>query len=307
MKEELHTMHTHTSGLRHRAKSIALAVGIAAAVPVIGASAASAQPTQTSHFVWTASSSNIDGDVTFIDNGATNGLPGALLYVTPNFSPGGTGGVSDNAAPIAVFYDTGNDEWAIFNEDDSAMQPGQAFNVLAVPAAATDAFQVTATPSNTNGDSVYINNAATNGLPKDVLQATPVYQNAFEDQNIGVWYNDGEWAVYNQNLSAMDTSGNAVFNILVNTADTSGGKTAVQKSSDLNRGGNSTHVDNAVTNGDPNAFVLATPVYNPGDVGGTVDNHPVGVWYQSGQIVVFNEDNHVMASKDAFNLLLFNS
>ena len=142
MKEELHTMHTHTSGLRHRAKSIALAVGIAAAVPVIGASAASAQPTQTSHFVWTASSSNIDGDVTFIDNGATNGLPGALLYVTPNFSPGGTGGVSDNAAPIAVFYDTGNDEWAIFNEDDSAMQPGQAFNVLAVPAAATDAFEV---------------------------------------------------------------------------------------------------------------------------------------------------------------------
>jgi hypothetical protein len=301
-------MHARSTRLLHRAKALVLAVGIAAAIPLIGATAASAQlPTQPSHFIVTATSSNITGSCVFINNGATDGNPSMLLYVTPNFSPGGTGGVADNAVQVGVDYDTSNAEWCIFNEDGSAMQAGQAFNVLAVPPGGADAFQVTATTSNSSGDSTYLNSSVTNGLPHDVLLATPVYKSAYENHIIGVWYDGSDWAVFNEDESTMDTSGNAVFNVLVGTTDTAGGKNAIQKSNNANRGGNSTHVSNPVTNGDPNAFVLETPNYDPNDNGASLVENATGIWYQSGQIVVFNENNDTMARNQDFNLLMFNS
>jgi hypothetical protein len=301
-------MHAHSTRLLHRAKALALAVGIAAAIPLIGGTAASAQqPTQPGHFIVTATSSNTSGSCVFINNGATNGNPGMLLYVTPNFAPGGTGGIADNAVQVGVYYDTSNSEWCILNENGSAMQAGQAFNVLAVPPGGADAFQVTATTSNSSGDSVYLNSSATNGLPHAVLQATPVYKSAYENQIIGVWYDGSDWAVFNENESTMDTSGAAVFNVLVGTTESGGGKNAIQKSTNANRGGNSTHVNNATTNGDPNAFVLETPVYDPNDAGDSLVLNATGIWYQSGQIVIFNENNTTMARNQDFNLLMYNS
>jgi hypothetical protein len=298
-----------TSMMRRAAATVA-AGGLLAAGSVLGASAAWADPAQPSHFIQVASSSNIDGDCTYINNGATNDNPDMLLYVTPNFSPGGTGGVSDNGAQVGVYYDTSVSEWCIFNENDSAMQVGQAFNVLAVPPGGADAFQVTATASNSSGDSTFIDSSATNGLPKDVLLATPVYTNAFENHVIGVWYDSGQWGVFNEDGKTMDTSGSAVFNVLVGTSETAGGKNAVQKATSANTGGNSTHINNSATNGDPNSFVLETPIWNPGGKGGKSDTNATGVWYQfsaPNEMVVFNENNKNMALREAFDLLMYNS
>ena len=61
--------------------------------------------TQASHFIWTATSSNTSGNATLINNLATDGEPGALLFVTPNFDPGGVNGGYDNS-PIGVYYDS---------------------------------------------------------------------------------------------------------------------------------------------------------------------------------------------------------
>ena len=45
--------------------------------------------TVTSHFVFTSDSANTSADSAYLINGATNKRPNDLLFVTPNFTPGG--------------------------------------------------------------------------------------------------------------------------------------------------------------------------------------------------------------------------
>lgn len=67
----------------------AMLVALAWAAP-----SASAAVTVTSHFIWTATSSNEIAGITLINNGATNGLPNALLFVTPTYDPAGSAAAS---------------------------------------------------------------------------------------------------------------------------------------------------------------------------------------------------------------------
>ena len=53
---------------------------------------------------------------------------------------------------------------------------------------------------------------------------------------------------------------------------------------------NWTTIDHPLTNGNPNAIILVTPNWNPGGVGGTYDNHPIGVFYTAGKWTIFNQD-----------------
>lgn len=63
---------------------------------------------------------------TFIDHPAARGNPDAVILVTPNWNPGGQGGLYHDH-PIGVYYCL--DRWAIFNQDMAPMPPGAAFNV----------------------------------------------------------------------------------------------------------------------------------------------------------------------------------
>ena len=60
------------------------------------------------------------------DHPAATGKPGAVVLVTPNWNPGGVGGLYHDH-PIGVYY-YGN-RWAIFNQDMAPMPPGASFNV----------------------------------------------------------------------------------------------------------------------------------------------------------------------------------
>jgi hypothetical protein len=96
------------------------------AIKVAGASLGSGTPV----FIHRAiSGANIVGHYTRIDHPLTNGDPNAILIVTPNWNPGGVGGVANNHS-IGVFYKDGR--WAIFNQDSAAMPDKAAFNVLIV-------------------------------------------------------------------------------------------------------------------------------------------------------------------------------
>jgi len=300
---------------RSRRWAGAVGISVALAVTVLPAAAANAD-TQASHFIQVSRTSNNDTSATYIKNGATNGYPDALLFVTPNYSPGGVcinGGSSCvvDTSPIGVFYGT-NDEWGIFNENESAMPTDAAFNVLVEPVADANAFVVTATSESIGGtDSTYtlIDNPATNNNPDAILQATQTIGTGtmYNNHPIGVSYNTtaGEWAVFNEDGAPMTVG--VSFNILVGTTATGGGKAITQVARSTNTGGNSTHINNEVTNGDANAFVLETPNWNPKGIGGTSDTSQTGVWFNSGQIVIFNEDGTTMAKKEAFNALMFNS
>ena len=80
-------------------------------------------------FVHRATAGNLSGHVTYLDHPATNNQPSALLFVTFNYNPGGSGGTG-NPYVTGVYYDTYQQKWAIFNQDFSTMPVGTAFNVL---------------------------------------------------------------------------------------------------------------------------------------------------------------------------------
>ena len=79
-------------------------------------------------FVHRATPENISANSTYLDNPRTNDDPDVILYVTPNWNPGGGNGTY-NDHPVGVWYDAGAQRWAIFNQDREPMPDGAAFNV----------------------------------------------------------------------------------------------------------------------------------------------------------------------------------
>ncbi len=71
------------------------------------------------------------GSGTVIDNVFSNGKPNAIIIVTPNYTPQNGSGVS-TTQPIGVKYDNTISKWIIFNEDNSGMTIGEAFNVMII-------------------------------------------------------------------------------------------------------------------------------------------------------------------------------
>lgn len=81
-------------------------------------------------FLHKSTAANITSNWTCIDNPASNGDPNALVYITHNYNPGGSGG-SYAPYPLGVWYYTG--KWCIYYQDTSkAMPAGINFNVLVV-------------------------------------------------------------------------------------------------------------------------------------------------------------------------------
>jgi len=73
----------------------------------------------------------------------------------------------------------------------------------------------------------------------------------------------------------------------------------------VNIAGHITYIDNPLTNNNPNAIIIVTPNYNPGGVGGTTDNHPIGVVYVGSPVFkwgIFNQDHLPMPDGAAFNV-----
>jgi len=294
-----------------------LAAALALAGPAAASPRAAHAAPRVSHdvrFIQTATRSNVVEDSTYINNPATNGHRHVLIFVTPNFNPNNTADGRFNNHPLGVWYDTSRNRWAIFNEDSANMRLNRAFNVLVVPRATRSAFQVTSSSLNTSGDSLYMNRALINGHDRVLLQVTQVWNRTgsngvFNQHNIGVWFSGPEWAIFQEDQGSMTLG--ASFNVLVGISGTGANVGTVLKARSGNFSGDSVFLSNRNTNDNSKAMVFATPNWNPGNVGGTVDNAPIGVWYDKGlnphQWAVFNEDESTMPLHAAFNLLIFRS
>jgi len=86
-------------------------------------------PAGSTVFVQHAGAGNITNNYTDIDNPSTNGKQAAVVLITQNWNPGGSGGTYNNH-PVGVWYNAGKGKWSIFNEDHANMPSGAAFNVL---------------------------------------------------------------------------------------------------------------------------------------------------------------------------------
>jgi len=243
----------------------------------------------TGVFVHQAIAGNTSANSTTIDNPLTNGHPNAIVFVTPNFNPGGVGGTL-NEHHIALFYN--GSKWEIYNQDAVAIPVNAAFNVL-VLVPSSDIFVSTGAT---------IDNALTNGHSNAIVFTTLNFNpggvgGTINNHNIGVFYNGSKSIIFNQDNGAMLP--NAAFNVLVPNPDTS---VFVHTATAANTSASDTTIDYPLTNGNPNAIILVTPNYNPGGVGGTLDNHPIGVYYIGGKWRIRNQDFLAMPVGAAFNV-----
>jgi hypothetical protein len=311
------------SRLAARAVALALLVTLVTVLQTeLAVAPASATVTVTSHFIWTATSSNtIDGFITEINNDATNGNPDAILFVTPVFNSGGVCGCVDMTDPIAVFYVGGDQKWGII---DSIISPGNIpagaeFNVLVVQKPSSSVFTARATASNVSGNGFTLNQKSTVGKGASLLQVTQNYTpNGKQVPDVngyapGVVYGLGpsgdQWDIQNLHNSPMPIG--AAYNVMVGGATSNGGKAVLLTGNNANTSGATTYISNKETNGNPNAVVFATPNADPSLNFGAGNPHPTGVGYATSRSdieYVFNEDGASMpALTYYFNLLVFPS
>jgi uncharacterized membrane protein len=79
-------------------------------------------------FVHTSTDDNISANSTYLDHPLLNGNPDAVVYVTQNWNPSGSGGTY-NDHPVGVWYDVSRKKWAVFNQDRAEMPRDTSFNV----------------------------------------------------------------------------------------------------------------------------------------------------------------------------------
>jgi hypothetical protein len=263
-----------------------------------------------SHFVWVPSSATDSADATFINNGATNGRKGDLLFVLPNLTPGGISPcpcLLSPAPPVGVWFN--GSQWAVFNEDESTMGTLTAFNVLVLPKATKTAFTVVAKGKARSGNHVVISAAAANNNPHALLQVTQNFgpDAVFNPNQVGVRYYKGlrRWVIFNEDGHPMPAG--AAFNVLVGSTGSNGGKTALVTTTTSNRAGDSVRISNPETNGNPNNFVLATQDPSPGGKAGKGDTSVLYAGYSGSREALVDWASPAPAVGAAFNLLVFGS
>ncbi len=260
-------------------------------------------------FVHYATSDNIVSTSTLVDYEPTNGDTHALLFVTQNWNPGGTGGVY-NPYSITSSYNPLYDRWAIGNLEPGMtvdMTEGAAFNVLVVHT--KEPFIThTATAGNIDGNSTFLDQPLLNDEPNAVAFITQNWNpggvgGIYNNHPVGVWYSgiQGQWLVFNQDGANMPPG--ADFNVLVPNMDAG---VFVHKATMANSSNNSTFFEHPLTDNDPDAIVFVTQNWNPGGTGGVYNDHPVGVWYNdlNKQWAVFNQDNADMPLGADFNMFV---
>ena len=260
----------------------------------------------------------MSGDSAYQNNGATIADPHAILFIALNDTPGGVCGCAILTKPLGVWFDSSKREWAVFTEDSLAMSASPSFNILVVQKASASVFVHHATASNTQGNHTFINARLLNGNPRASIQITQDFNpggslsGTLNDHPVGVRYYPSKkrWAIFNEDNKAMPIG--AAFNVLVGSAASNGGKTALVTETTSDHHIGTTLVNNPLSNGNPNNVTFVTQVFNPGGKGNIGDPHPLEVAYPNPGTMIFketinNSDFTVPAVGAHFNVLIFSS
>ena len=176
-----------------------------------------------------------------------------------------------------------------------------------LPESTEAAFVQRATPQNILGNSTYIDHPSTNGDPNAFVLVKRLSEPGGDAENsahaIGVWYDwrrGGRWAIFNQHRAPMAVG--ATFKVVV----MEGPNTIVHRAKPQNTVGNSTYAVDPLTNSNPDAVLTVTQNWNPGGVGNTYNDHPVGTRYDANEKkwIIFNRDQVPMPLGACFNVLM---
>jgi hypothetical protein len=171
-------------------------------------------------FTHVANTGNSSLNYTWLEHPQTNDQPDAIALFSPNWNPNGIGGTYNNQA-TGIWYDTFVEKASIFNQDPAVNMPeNAAFNVL-VPDADAEVFVHTATVTNSMNHVTWLDHPLLNGAPNAIVIVTQNWNpgggagGIYNNEVIGVWYDDGraQWSIFNQSLT--DIPEGASFNVLV--------------------------------------------------------------------------------------------
>jgi hypothetical protein len=210
-----------------------------------------------------ASAANVSGNVTVLDDPATNGAPGALLFPTRK-SPYAAGATDPN---FGIWYTS--TKWAIYYENFlRPLETGAAWNVF-VPAAGAGAFAHVGSASNTSGSSTTIDDGMTNGLPDRIVLVRHDWTRdaTYLDHPVGVFYSGsgsgGRW-----NIGTLDQTPMPVgmgFDVYAQPPSPNAFRLVAAT------GANGERIDHPLLNGVPCAEVHVTRVYDPASPAQTAD------------------------------------
>ncbi len=174
-------------------------------------------------------------------------------------------------------------------------------------ASTTHAFVTQATTVNSNKNFTVINNTLINNNANAGVfitqNATPQGSNGqvLNPHPVGIWFNNSNWAIFNED--AMTMTQQASFNVWIPTVLQ---HSFIQQATTANISGSGTAINNPLVNNQGNLILVVTQIWNPGGQGGVFNPHPIGVAFNNGQWVIFNEDGTAMPPQASFNVHLLN-
>lgn len=255
-----------------------------------------------SAYIHKAEAGNIVSSKTILDTNGLNGNSVLKLLVTHNYNPGGGAGLNVNK-PIGFRFQSL--KWYIITQDNSAFTPNTYFNVF-IPDG--DVYAWAHTSSNANNSSNYteIDDGRINNNPNAKVFIANNLANYNNNVN-GVFYrtSSSKWCIFNQDHSnSMEE--NLEFNIIVPKANT-GFKSMLHTADGNNTSNHFTYLNHPDLNGNPEAIIFLTQVWNPGGTqSGVYNNHNVGVEYNSNnKWRIINEDLANMPLGASFNVIVF--
>ena len=220
-------------------------------------------------YVHTATAGNIDSNSSFLDHTYLNDHPYAKFIVTHSLA--GDGSTTYNQIPTGLYYSTSQNQWAVYNENATAMQESTTYNVY-LPGIGASIISTTAP-----GGHYYfiIDDPALNNKPNLHPVITHVYDatNSYANHNFGVYYapSVNKWGIYNED-GATEIPAGLTFNVLAKPSDvgynTDVSFTYTVTTQSANNGG---IIDHPFLNNHPEAIFVATHNHLASDGGDFFD------------------------------------
>ena len=166
--------------------------------------------------------------------------------------------------------------------------------LISLSASAQDIIQHVTATSNLQGHITTLNHPALNNKPGAIVIVSQQY-GKYNPNEIGVWYANGKWTIFNQNRQPIPVS--TIFNVIaIDPAKVP--NAFVHTTNAGNTRGHISTLSNALTDAKPNSLVFITQRF------GKYNTSPVGVWYSGGKWKLYNEDRKPIPVNTQFNILV---
>jgi hypothetical protein len=260
-------------------------------------------------YVHTASADTLQAGSTLLDHPDLNDDTHALIFLTQNWNPGGSGGTY-NAYTYQAYYNPLYDQWGITNLEVGTtvnMTEGASFNVLFFPGE-DRLFRHHSTDASTRVTLSVIDEVAQswniNGLFYFTYHDIPGGISTL-NQNISLRYDYGtfHWSLFMTD-TVTDFPDDAVFNMLLPNMDAG---VFFHQAEAANIAGNWTYLEHPLTDNEEDAVIFVNHTYSvSGEIPGLASDHVIGVWYDTSvdHWAIFNQDGVSMAPGASFNIFI---